>query len=273
MHITSDSKQAENTYCSPSSPSIPQFQPWRSSNPRTCRRRWPLHLGLPSRWRPTGDLWQPMLKCCAYIAVWSCLTQGCFPDLAVVRYRKSPTLGFWSQRNVSWDSMWVKCDIHIHSQHMWAVPQMGVPQNKLVMSYNGKFRGTPILGNPWKPPCVWPEFVQSLCQGPGVFLGLAGCLPRCVRRTDGLVWRGRSWARPAVSDGHHRRYPTEGLQQVGTVPDWDCCGLVVASKTIKHQWKFEAILWYGLQEIAHIIADWPQLISVLWRLVNVWTQS
>lgn len=152
MHITSDSKQAENTYCSPSSPSIPQFQPWRSSNPRTCRRRWPLHLGLPSRWRPTGDLWQPMLKCCAYIAVWSCLTQGCFPDLAVVRYRKSPTLGFWSQRNVSWDSMWVKCDIHIHSQHMWAVPQMGVPQNKLVMSYNGKFRGTPILGNPWKPP-------------------------------------------------------------------------------------------------------------------------
>ena len=26
---------------------------------------------------------------------------------------------------------------------------MGVPQNnKLVMSYNGKFRGTPILGNP-----------------------------------------------------------------------------------------------------------------------------
>ena len=195
MHITSDSKQAENTYCSPSSPSIPQFQPWRSSNPRTCRRRWPLHLGLPSRWRPTGDLWQPMLKCCAYIAVWSCLTQGCFPDLAVVRYRKSPTLGFWSQRNVSWDSMWVKCDIHIHSQHMWAVPQMGVPQNKLVMSYNGKFRGTPILGNPWKPPCVWPEFVQSLCQGPGVFLGLAGCLPRCVRRTDGLVWRGRSWAR------------------------------------------------------------------------------
>ena len=158
-----------------------------------------------------------------------------------------------------------------HSQHMWAVPQMGVPQNnKLVMSYNGKFRGTPILGN---PHLFDLSLFRASAKDQVSSSDWLAVFQDVSDAQTALVGRGRSWARPAVSDGHHRRYPTEGLQQVGTVPDWDCCGLVVASKTIKHQWEFEAIIWYGLQEIAHIIADWPQLISVLWRLVNVWTQS
>ena len=124
--------------------------------------------------------------------------------------------------------MWVKCDIHNTRGrfHKW-----GYPKINWLWLYNGKFRGTPILGNPHLFDLSSFRASASLCQGPGVFLELAGCLPRCVRRTDGLVWRGRSWARPAVSDGHHRRYPTQGLQQVGTVPDWDCRGLLVASKT------------------------------------------